>query len=631
MSEKIRNRRTVIAAGVLSLALVAPATNVPVIQDLALPVAYAATDASIFGERYKTDNFWDKNEAKIIGLTLDAGDKVEPTTSTIFNWNVRNDNGELVLIRPKSNTAYKKGDVDIPVKVTPAGGASFNTTLKVTVIDEADTTWVKDLPDFKTRQSVDFSNGLIQDIPGLTVPDDATVEKDGIAHLGWKVVNNNGVLRVEAPATFSGSVPENKDINIKITKNGHTEPVTLLLKATPPEKSAAGGTAGTVGGALLPILGGIIGLIPGAGPLGNALGSLGNLIGGLGGGNNGGTGGNNGGTGGTGGNTGGRGGIFDGMFRDAVKIEVKDNGSHNASNNTGIAPSAVAPSAVVVTDNASNNGSNNTGVAPSAVNVSDNGSNNTGVAPSAVNVSDNGSNNTGVAPSAVNVSDNGSNNTGIAPSAVAPGAVNVSDIASNNTGVAPSAVNVSDNGSNNTGIAPTAVAPGAVNVSDIASNNTGLAPNAVNVLPEGLGGSSGKKDSGTAGGAGAAATNSKLNDPKCIASLVGVGVPLAILIPVLAFNVLRVPGAEGFQDMLKAAASTLPGLNVSPEQLGAGIGAFAGAFAVLGMIGAITQCVPDKADAQPNPSPTTGEPAPSAPVQPSAPASEPSQPTTTTP
>ena len=587
MSEKIRNRRTVIAAGVLSLALVAPATNVPVIQDLALPVAYAATDKStIEKERYETENFWQKQEAKITGLTLDAGDKVEPTTNTIFNWNFRNDGGELVLIRPQSGTAFKRDNVDINVKVTPAGDAPFTATLKVKVIDEEDKTWQNELPSFASRRAVDFSNDLVQDITDLKVSPEVEIGKDGIGPVGWNVANNNGVLQVQAPGSFAGTAPVNVDIPIKLTYNGSEKKATLLLKATPPKKSKAGGTAGTVAGALLPILGGVIGLIPGAAPLGAALGSLGNLLGGLGGGNNGGTGGtggNTGGTGGTGGNTGGRGGIFDGMFRDAVKIEVKDNGSHNASNNTGIAPSAVAPSAVVVSDNASNNGSNNTGIAPSAVapsavvvtdNASNNGSNNTGVAPSAVNVSDN----TGVAPSAVNVSDNGSNNTGVAPSAV-----NVSDNGSNNTGVAPSAVNVSDNGSNNTGIAPSAVAPSAVNVSDNASNN---ASNNTGI----------DKRRGE-GKAPAADGKSKISDPKCIASLVGFGLPAAVLIPVLLANVFRIPGFEGIQDSMKAAAASIgTPLNIPQEQVAAGVGGFAGAFAIAGLIGTITQCVPSKAE-----------------------------------
>lgn len=599
MSEKIRNRRTVIAAGVLSLALVAPATNVPVIQDLALPVAYAATDKStIEKERYETENFWQKREAKITGLTLDAGDEVESTRSTIFNWTFRNDNGELVLIRPESGAAFKSGNVDIDVKVTPADGAPFTATLKLTVVDKEDKSWQNALPDFASRRAVDFSNDLVQDISDLKVPQDVEIGMDGITPLGWNVANNNGVLQVQAPRTFAGSAPVNVDIPIKLTYNGSEKKATLLLKATPPKKSAAGGTAGTVGGALLPILGGIIGLIPGAGPLGNALGSLGNLLGGLGGGNNGGTGGNNGGTGGntggTGGNTGGRGGIFDGMFRDAVKIEVKDNGSHNGSNNTGIAPSAVAPSAVVVSDNASNNGSNNTGVAPSAVVVSDN----TGVAPSAVvvtdNASNNGSNNTGVAPSAVNVSDNGSNNTGVAPSAV-----NVSDNGSNNTGVAPSAVNVSGNGSNNTGVAPSAVIV-SDNASNNGNNNTGVAPSAVIVTDNGSNNASNNTGIDKRRGEGkapAADGKSKISDPKCIASLVGFGLPAAVLIPVLLANVFRIPGFEGIQDSMKAAAASIGApLNIPKEQVAAGVGGFAGAFAIAGLIGTITQCVPSKAE-----------------------------------
>lgn len=571
MSEKIRNRRTVIAAGVLSLALVAPVTNVPVIQDLALPVAYAATDKStIEKERYETENFWQKREAKITGLTLDAGDKVESTRSTIFNWTFRNENGALILIRPESGTAFKSGNVDIDVKVTPASGAPFTATLKLTVVDKEDKSWQDALPDFASRRAVDFSNDLVQDISDLKVPQDVEIGRDGIGALGWNVANNNGVLQVQAPASFAGSAPVNVDIPIKLTYNGSEKKATLLLRATPPKKSAAAGTAGTVGGALAGVLGGILSLIPGAAPLGNALGSLGNLLGGLGGGNNGGTGGNNGGTGGTGGNTGGKGGIFDGMFRDAVKIEVKDNGSHNGSNNTGIAPSAVAPSAVVVSDNASNNGSNNTGVAPSGVVVSDN----TGVAPSAVvvtdNASNNGSNNTGVAPSAVNVSDNGSNNTGVAPSAV-----NVSGNGSNNTGVAPSAVNVSDIGSNNTGVAPSAVIVTG-NASNNASNNTGI-----------------DKRRGE-GNAPAADGKSKISD-KCIASLVGFGLPTAVLIPVLLANVFRIPGFEGIQDSMKAAAASVGvPLNIPQEQVAAGVGGFAGAFAIAGLITTITQCLPSK-------------------------------------
>ncbi|WP_143341238.1 hypothetical protein [Corynebacterium urinipleomorphum] len=121
-----------------------------------------------------------------------------------------------------------------------------------------------------------------------------------------------------------------------------------------------------------------------------------------------------------------------------------------------------------------------------------------------------------------------------------------------------------------------------------------IAPSAVmGVAPGALGSSSkAKNDSGNGGDS---AAKNKLKDPKCIASLVGFGVPAAILIPVLLSNILRIPGFEGIQDAMKVAAASMgPGLNISPEQLAAGVGGFAGAGAVAGLIASITQCVPSK-------------------------------------
>lgn len=98
-------------------------------------VAQAQT-ADAFNKRYETENFWDQEEAKVTGLELDPGTTVAATTNTIFNWRFRNDGGTLVLIRPKSAAAFKRGEVNIPVRVTPAGGTAYTTTLKVNVVDK---------------------------------------------------------------------------------------------------------------------------------------------------------------------------------------------------------------------------------------------------------------------------------------------------------------------------------------------------------------------------------------------------------------------------------------------------------------------------------------------------------------
>lgn len=129
-------------------------------------------------------------------------------------------------------------------------------------------------------------------------------------------------------------------------------------------------------------------------------------------------------------------------------------------------------------------------------------------------------------------------------------------------------------------------------------DNVGIAPGGVVGVEAGaLSGalSSSKKAEKDSEEGGESAAKAKLKDPKCIASLVGFGVPAAILIPVLLANILRIPGFEGIQDAMKAAATSMgPGLNITPEALAAGVGGFAGAGAVAGLVASITQCVPSK-------------------------------------
>lgn len=130
MAKSVRSRRVSIAAGALSLALVAPFVS-PVVD---VPAAHAV-EASAFDTRYSTGNFWDAQEAVVQGLTLEPGDTVAATTNTIFNWRFRASGCSLILIRPESDTAFRSGNRDIPIRVTKADGTSYTTTLLVNVVD----------------------------------------------------------------------------------------------------------------------------------------------------------------------------------------------------------------------------------------------------------------------------------------------------------------------------------------------------------------------------------------------------------------------------------------------------------------------------------------------------------------
>ena len=543
MAFSLRSHRISIAAGALSLALIAPVTTVvPGVSHHVLPVANAATTADTFTDRYTTDNFWGKNEAVVQGITLEAGDKIEPTTKTIFNWTFRNDNGTLYVVRPHSAAAFKTGEVDIPVKVTPAGEKTFNTTLKLNVVDKGDDSWVPELPDFNARQAVDFTANSSQNVDALSVPTDAAVAKDGLAPLSWGVKNENGVIRVTAPGTWAGENPEDIDIPVTISKGGVTEKRTVRLTATPPKTAKAANDAG----AALGILGNLLGPV------------LGSLIGGA-----------------TGGGTGGGGGLKLGplveIHDNPVHVEIKDNVRDNAANATATAE---------VKDNIRDNVRDNAANATATVEVKD-------------NIRDNVRDNSATATADVhdNVKDNVKENV----------KENVKD-------------NVKDNVRDNTASAEVS-APVSVPVNvPVDVNGT------VDVLPNGLGGSSKSGNDGAAANGGATGSNGSsgssstsqpnsggFEDPRCIASLVGIGLPLVALVPVLLANVFRIPGFEGIQDALKAAAASGPSLNISEEQLAAGVGGFAGALALAAIVGAATTCVPVKADPAPENTPADEE------------------------
>lgn len=463
MAKSVRSRRVPLAAGALSVALLAPIVAVP--EAPLLPAAAAQT-ADAFNTRYTTANFWNVQEAVVQGLTLDPGTTVVPTTNTIFNWNFRNDNGQLVLIRPKSAAAFGTGDKDIPVRVTPASGAPYNATLKVTVVDSrAPQAWEDAL---KKTYDIDFANSNApKTVDDLVLPEGVTLNKAGITPPAeFKVATEDGKVKVTPLSTFKSGYYE---LPVKVNDGTDSFDATLRITAKNPQtdpKDAATDAASVIGA--------LVGAALGLG--GGSMGGVGDLIGKLlGGGGSGGAGGS--GTGGSG------------------------DGSGKLVN-------------IIITNNANNNGSNN-----------------------------------------------GSNN-----SAVITGNANPSVVITGNANPVITG-NANDNGSNNS-----AVVTGNANPTVIITGNANPT----------IGGSSNR------GGAGGGIT-----DPRCIASLAGLGLPLIALIPIALAQQVRIPGLEQASaqvaDAFNAAATQF---GVTPEQLqAAGGGAVGAALAVLVAAAAFT-CIP---------------------------------------
>ena len=214
MAKSVRSRRTVIAAGALSLALVAPFVSPVQAQETTTPTSDAepapaeqpstseGTTAATFEQRFDTANFWNADEAVVEGLQLQPGDTVAPRANTIFNWGFNNNDGTLTLIRPKSTAAFGAGKKDIPVRVTTAAGETFDTTLRVNIIDERPgAEWEKQLD---SRYSLDFEKSTsAQSVEGITLPEGVTVSKNGAAlPTGWSVSNDGTTIRVTPPTTF---------------------------------------------------------------------------------------------------------------------------------------------------------------------------------------------------------------------------------------------------------------------------------------------------------------------------------------------------------------------------------------------------------------------------------------------
>ncbi|MDK8663385.1 hypothetical protein [Corynebacterium coyleae] len=605
----------------------APTTATPPAEESSTSNA-PKTTANAFNGRFNTANFWNKKEAVVEGLKLQPGDTVAPTTNTIFNWNFRNDNGTLTVIRPQSATAFGTGNKDIAVKVTPAEGEAFTTTLRLNVIDERPVgDWEKEL---EKTYPVDFEKSTsAKTLDALKLPKGVTLSKGGVSlPTGWSVTTDADGVRITPPTTFTEGDIELPVSVEQVHDDGtkDTFKATLKIAAKNPSKTPAE-VAGTAADILGPLLGSIIGGATG----GTGLGSLiGNLIGG--GKGEGSEGGSGGGLGGVIGNA--LGGLLGGgkdgksPLEGIVKVEVQP---------SGIIVTGNANPTVEIRDNGSNNGSGNSVVvtnnANPTVDIRDNGSNNsvvvTGNANPTVDIRDNFNNNGN--PSVVitdnlnpvitgNMNDNGSNNGSNNSVVVTNNANPVITGNANNNGSGNSVVvtdnanprdNLNNNGSNNSVVAtnnanPTVVITG--NANDNGSNNSVVVTN--NANPDirdnangGLFGSSG--GSSKKGGNGDQQGGDKLvgakvnatggsSDPRCIASLVGLGVPLVLMLPLALANQAGLPGlgqANGQAGDIFTAAARNAGLD--PAQAMAIGGGIVGLVSALLIATAVRTCVPD--------------------------------------
>lgn len=607
-----------------------------------------------FDKTYEAENFWNKETVPVPDAKLEPGDKIASTYwDSTTRWPVTVDaEGNLTIGKPWNkitfNNAIKAGSADIPVTITPKEGEPYSGTLKVKLTDTMPPAeWEGDLPDFSKIYSVDFEKQRVKPVPGLTLPENVTIERSGAKYPLWSFTNLNGEVQVNAPATFTPGV---FDLPVKISDGTSTVERTIRINATNPQ-TTGGEIAKGIGGVLGPILGGLIG-----GGTGGIGGAIGNLLGGLiGGGGSGGSG-----EDGKGGSGGGLLGSLKGALEGIVKVEdgairIENNGNNNGH----VTVTGNANPTVNISDNGSNNGNPQVSVVVTDnAKVHDNGNVTiTGNANPTVNISDNGNNNgnpnvvvTNNANPTVNITDNANNNASnngnpdvkISDNAKASvvvtnnanPTVNVSDNASNNgnpnvvvTNNANPTVNVSDNANNNGNpdvkisdnakatVVVTNNANPTVNVSDNGNNNGNpdikVSDNAnpnVQGIPLSSGGGSSK--GGGQGGEGQGQGNggsSNLNarvgaeggisDPRCIATLVGLGLPLLAAIPVALSNQLGIQIAGVDKNSVnRALRDTARSLNVDANTLTAVGGGLVGVVVTLLAIAGLRSCIPNVKD-----------------------------------
>lgn len=512
MASMIRSRRIALAAGALSVALVAPLA--PAAPNTILPVAVAQNtvdDPTVADFTGEFGTIWDENRgvAVVQGIELPEDIVLRPdyrdgigSTKAEDRWNVSNEGGRVVLIPPTNigKDGSKEGTYKMPIRVImPQNGIRTNNANVKDVVNGQEAAeafnvrdtqfgfkvnrtpqWVRDITGLDVRHEVDFSENATQTLENVRIPVNA--ETYTITN-GWTTRNDNGRLQIIPPNTYGGG---DADIQVKVRVPDQADPQKSWSETITVKVNGLGkAPANNLGNSILGLLGGGEGAAAGAGGILGA--ALPLILGAL----------------GLGGGGGASAGFLPGL-NSLISINVPDAKIDIHGN--------------YVTDSGNPN-----------VEVKDN------TASATVDVRDNGRDNNAFVDVPVNVTDNANGNQAKAFEQLGGGS---------------SSKNSKDS----------------------------------------------KTSRGSTGGSKVAgAGNSRLTDGKCIASLAGFGLPMAALIPVLLANVFRVPGFEGIQDAMKAAAASMPAeFNVSEQQVAAGVGGFAGALAIAGLAGIITQCVPAK-------------------------------------
>ena len=572
---------------------------------LKVTVAKRAEDAQgtdpDLARRYETENFWNEDTAAIKGLQVDPNYTFAPTANTIFNWNFVNDNGTLKVKRPQSAAAFKKGDVSIPVKITRGDGSSYTSTLNLSVIDEMPKAeWENDLPDFGGVYDVDFEGNITKVIDDFDLPEGVSVEKKGLSPLGWGVATQGGKIQVTAPNNF---IPGVFTIPV-VFKDGKSE-VERTLRISAKNPATPSGTIadkvadfiGKVGGGLL---GGLTGGAGGAGGGGlNILSNNGNP---------------------------------NIIITDNAKAEIKDNLSNNGNpvitnnfnphdngNNNGspdikisdnFNPVVTDNANVEIKDNANNNGSPDIKISDN-VKISDNAKATVEIKDN-INPHDNGNPEVNISDNAkatVVITDNANvdikDNVKISDNAKA----DIKDNANNNgnpdvkiSDNANPNVDIKDNGNPDVKISDNAKATvvitdnAKVDVKDNANNNGNP-----DVQVEGIPGSSGGSSKpGGQGGQGGPTVDANVglqggsSDPRCVATLIGVGLPLLAIIPLALSTQLATPGLGAVGNQLsRALTDAARAAGTTPEALAGIGGGVLGLFAAVVAIAGGANCIPN--------------------------------------
>ena len=251
-------------------------------------------------------------------------------------------------------------------------------------------------------------------------------------------------------------------------------------------------------------------------------------------------------------------------------VVVTGNANDNGSNNSAVVTNNANPT-VVVTGNANDNGSNNSAVVTNNANptvvITDNAND---------NLRDAGSNNSAVVTNNANdnLRDAGSNNSAVVTNNANPTVVITDNANPSNIG--------NNNGSNNSVVAtgnanPEVLVTGNANggLVGVGSSRKRQGQNGDHLVDANVG-----IDGGS-------------SDPRCIASLVGLGLPLVALIPLALAGTVNVPGLdEAAKRAERAFNDAARQFNVEPAQLTAVGGAAVGVVAALLVTAAVRTCIP---------------------------------------